>query len=79
MHYIIEARIVNRPSGAYRYSHGVPTFLLRDDIQMITSASNAAEIARSMIENMVRQDISSGAYVTGTAVAEDGSDYSSIG
>lgn len=77
-HYIVTARVTNRPNGEYRFSTGIPTFLLDETFQMITNALDAARIARSMIADLVRQDLSAGAEIHGEVYCADTDDYASI-
>jgi len=48
MLYTIHATL-SIPAGAYRRIVQVPTFFLRDDLQGISSASHAEEVARRIL------------------------------
>lgn len=78
MFYRITARIVNRPNGEWRYRTEVPTFFLDSDVQGIVSAEHAARIAKSMLADLVRQDLSAGAYIRLEVTDENGNDYFAV-
>lgn len=78
MQYRITARVSNRPNGGWRYRTDVSTFLLDNTIQGIVSAEHAAQIAHSLIADLVRQDLSAGAEIHVEATDEHGNDYFAI-
>ncbi len=52
--YQVTAQIVRKSADGWTTSEGVPTFYLRDDMQMITDAAHAEIIARTMIARLAQ-------------------------
>jgi hypothetical protein len=78
MLYRIIASVSNRPNGDWRYATQVPTFYLDSATQGIIHAEHAAQIARDMLAELVRQDLSAGARIVVSVSNDDGTDYASV-
>jgi hypothetical protein len=72
MYYQMTVQVARVSAKGWRSSAGLPTFYLRDDMQMFTSAEGACHVARGIVASCLPESDSSLESVDITAASEDG-------
>lgn len=78
MYYQMTVQVARVNAKGWRSSSGLPTFYLRDDMQMFTSAEGACHVARSIVASCLPESDITLESVDITAASEDGKQYETI-